>query len=125
MWTLHNLLPHDLEQIQLHRFCQRFLAKRCAWIRVFAKETAPKASELLQVPISKFKIVPEGAYTATYPNTVTRKEARDYLGLPEDKKIFLYLGLIRPYKGIRNCFMPFIVLIRRINYSSLQERLRI
>ncbi len=100
VWTLHNVLPHDATHLGIHRFCQRFLARRCAWIRVFAQSTIPKAADELRVSESKFRVVPEGDYTSTYPDEVSRKEAREKLQLPSSAKVFLYCGLIKPYKGV-------------------------
>lgn len=36
-----------------------------------------------------------------YPNTISKKEARKKLGIPENKKIILILGDIKEYKGIK------------------------
>ena len=98
-WTLHNLLPHDLGDPEIHRFCQRFLARRCEWVRVFSVHTVARAARELDVPEGRFRVVPEGDYTSVYPNAVSRAEARNYLGLPQNAKVFLNIGLIKPYKG--------------------------
>lgn len=100
VWTLHNLLPHDTTDVKVHRFCQRFLARRCAWIRVFAQSTVPRAAAELGVSENKFHVVPEGDYTEVYPDVVGRAEARERFQLPASAKVFLYVGLIKPYKGV-------------------------
>ncbi len=100
VWTLHNILPHDDPNLKIHRFCQRFLARRCQWIRVFSPCSVGRAATELGIPDSKFKIIPEGDYTQVYANHVSRVEARQKLGLAIGAKVFLYVGLIKPYKGI-------------------------
>ena len=100
VWTLHNILPHDLPMLPIHRFCQRFLARRCEWVRVFAHNTVPRAANELRVMASKFRVVPEGDYTSTYPDEVSQSRAREKLQLPSSARIFLYCGLIKPYKGV-------------------------
>ncbi len=100
VWTLHNILPHDATYLGVHRFCQRFLARRCDWVRVFAQSTILKASVELRTPESKFRVVPEGDYKSTYPDEVSRAAARERLQFSSSAKIFLYFGLIKPYKGI-------------------------
>ncbi|TDB63473.1 glycosyltransferase [Arundinibacter roseus] len=101
VWTLHNIVPHDMtHQLAVHRFCQRFLARRCEWIRVFATSTIAEAAEELRISDTRFRVVPEGDYTAVYPDTITQEQARTYLNLPAQARIMLYLGLIKPYKGV-------------------------
>ncbi|GHB83315.1 glycosyltransferase family 4 protein [Persicitalea jodogahamensis] len=100
VWTLHNVLPHDATYLGIHRFCQRFLARRCVWVRVFAQSTVSRAAAELHVSESKFRVVPEGDYTSSYPGTVSREEARERMQLPSSARIFLYCGLIKPYKGV-------------------------
>ncbi len=100
VWTLHNIVPHDASQLAMHRFCRRFLARRCDWIRVFAQDTVSRAAAELRVPSTKFEVVPEGDYTLVYPNQLSRDKARQQLNLPATARILLSLGLIKPYKGI-------------------------
>ncbi len=100
VWTLHNLLPHDASQAGVHRFCQRFLARRCDWVRVFAPNSVERAATELRIPTGKFRVVPEGDYTGIYPNLISQVSAREQLCLPPSARVFLYLGLIKPYKGV-------------------------
>jgi beta-1,4-mannosyltransferase len=123
VWTLHNLLPHDQSQLALHRFCQRFLARRCAWIRVFGESTVQKAAAELRVSEAKFRVVPEGDYTKVYPNRVTPQAARAQLGLPEDSRVLLYLGLIKPYKGVLELVRMFNELREPGTYLYLAGRI--
>lgn len=110
VWSLHNLLPHDLSHIFIHRFCQRFMAKRCLWIRVFSQDTISKASKELRLPTSKFHVLPEGNYTSVYPNESSFEIARRKLNLPIYAQLLLFLGSIRPYKGLGDLLqiMPLI-----------------
>lgn len=107
VWTLHNILPHDTTMLPVHRFCQRFLARRCEWVRVFAHSSVAKAAEELKIPEEKFCVVPEGSYTEVYPNVISREEARQRLKIPSQTRVFLYIGLIKPYKGILELIRAF------------------
>jgi beta-1,4-mannosyltransferase len=100
VWTLHNILPHDSDQVALHRLCQRFMARHCVWIRVFSVDSVVRAALELGVPENKLRVVPEGDYCEYYPNTVDRTQSRKHLKLSSSSRVFLYLGLIKPYKGI-------------------------
>ncbi|MDM9631142.1 glycosyltransferase [Robiginitalea aurantiaca] len=100
VWTLHNIFPHESPIHGPYKWARRYFAANCQWIRVFDNSTIPRASRALNVPKDKFRVVPEGSYVDYYPNNVTQDEARHQLNLPLDKRIFLYLGLIKPYKGV-------------------------
>ncbi len=119
VWTLHNILPHDAAESGVHRFCQRFLARRCAWIRVFSETTVAAAAEELRVSAKIFRVVPEGDYTTCYPNTVTPEAARAHLDIPPDARVLLYLGLVKPYKGI----LELIKLFKEISNSDNHQLL--
>ena len=114
VWTLHNLQPHDQHGLTIHRYCQRFLARRCEWIRVFSPDTVARAAAELGVSESKFRIVPEGDYVKVYANHVSREEARRRLGLPGSAKGFLNIGLIKPYKGVLGLVQAF----RKVHAAS-------
>ena len=51
VWTLHNILPHDLPHKKLHNLCQIFLAKHSKFIRVFYDGTVEKAKKFLKLDI--------------------------------------------------------------------------
>lgn len=116
VWTLHNIEPHDIRFPAIHRVVRRFFAKNCHWIRVFSNSTVERAAAYLKVSPRKFKIIPEGDYTTYYPNQVTKSEARAYFGLPLDSKVYLCLGLIKPYKGIKNLVNHFNLVKRPNEY---------
>ena len=108
VWTPHNIQPHDLPYQPLHRFIRRFFASRMHWIRLFSELSLPKAMEELQQKKEKFCIQPEGSYADYYPKTGSQRGTlRDQLGIPEGKKVLLYLGLIKPYKGILELIQAF------------------
>lgn len=100
VWTLHNIFPHDKPTHGPYKWARQYFASQCQWIRVFDEETISRAAEALKVTANKFRVVPEGSYVGYYPDEISPEEARDKLKLPGDKKIILYLGLIKPYKGV-------------------------
>jgi len=56
--------------------------------------------EKFRMAARKTKVIPHGNYIRSYPNTITKGEARSILGV--DDKAFMYLcfGTVKPYKGI-------------------------
>jgi glycosyltransferase involved in cell wall biosynthesis len=53
------------------------------------------------------KVIPHGNYIDYYPNEVIKSEARRGLGLPDHAFVYLFLGLLRPYKGLEDLFDAF------------------
>ena len=53
------------------------------------------------------KVIPHGNYIGYYKNTVTKSEARQLLGVTDENFVYLFLGLIRPYKGIEELVKSF------------------
>ena len=100
VWTLHNIYPHDKPQHGPYKWARKWFAYHCDWIRVFHPSTIQRASKVLGVDENKFKVVPEGAYVGYYQDKLTKKEAREQLEIGQNERILLYLGLIKPYKGI-------------------------
>lgn len=102
VWTLHNITPHDQAYFGPYKWARTFFAKHCTWIRVFSEDTKIKASKELNIAIDRFKVVPEGSYVGYYPNTISPKDARSYLNVEKNKRVFLFFGSMRPYKGIED-----------------------
>lgn len=100
VWTLHNISPHDLHEKRIHIFCQRFLAENCSWIRVFSTQSIKEASSTLKRSVDNFKIVAEGSYTEYYPHETDAATAREKLNIDSNKRVLLFLGYVRPYKGV-------------------------
>jgi len=57
--------------------------------------------------LQRIAVVPHGHYIGSYPNTVSRAEARARLGIPDGAFVFLMLGLLRPYKGLEELLPAF------------------
>jgi beta-1,4-mannosyltransferase len=100
VWTMHNIMPHNSNDYIFNKYLRSWFAKKCLWIRVFSEATINKASGLFKIDKNIFKIVPEGDYTSVYPDTISRNDARKHLNLDKDERVFLYIGFIRPYKGL-------------------------
>ena len=100
VWTPHNITPHDSKHKWIHKFCRRFFARQMDWIRLFSEESIGRGVKEFKIPSNKFVVVPEGSYVGYYPNEVQQLDAKKKLGLPLNKRVLLFIGLIKPYKGI-------------------------
>ena len=107
IWTAHNLYPH--ERLKPHiigyfvHLAVALLSKAIIVHCVRAKE-AIKQEYLRRRNVI---VVPHPNYIDIYPNTMSREIVRDFLGLSSQDCVFLFLGAIREYKGIRRLISEF------------------
>ena len=52
-------------------------------------------------------VIPHGNYIGYYSNNINKKDAKQKLGLPDNTFVYLFLGLIRPYKGVEDLISAF------------------
>ncbi len=101
VYTVHNLLPHEVRWPWLDRLATLWLLRRADAIHVHDPETAREVGRLRWGGRRRgVWIIPHGHYIDAYPNVHTRAEARAYLDLPEEAFVYVFLGQIRPYKGL-------------------------
>lgn len=104
IWTLHNIFNHEKRYPALEKFfhhvCCRFLYDKIIVMSAFSVNAAFQSYQLPENLRNKFIIIPHGHYIHNYLNTISKVDARNKLGIAEDKFAFLYFGQIRSYKGI-------------------------
>jgi beta-1,4-mannosyltransferase len=101
VWTLHNIHSHDIPWPRLDTW---FRARLCrllhGWITM--SRTVQAAAEEAY-PVLKTKPafhIPHGHYRGSYPDEVTRAEARRKLEITPDARVVLFFGSVRPYKNV-------------------------
>jgi glycosyltransferase involved in cell wall biosynthesis len=109
VYTVHDLTPHHKESWPfaiLNRIAHQVVFSLAEQVHVHNRysrnivETAYKRKCDVQV-------IPIGNYVGCYPNGISRSAARQQLGLPEDTFVYLFLGMIRPNKGVDNLVTAF------------------
>ena len=116
VWTMHNMLPHDSKQIRINKLVQQKFIDQCKWIRVFSESTIKKLKNIYSIDnIKKIIAVPEGSYVNYYQNNISKKDAKKKLKI-KNEKIFLYIGTIKPYKGIIDLINTFF----KINHDNVK-----
>lgn len=100
VWTIHNRLPHEVahrdEEISLYRL----LAEKSDLVLVMAPSTPGVMSDIVDLEASKTAVLPHPSYEGIYETGVTRGAARASFDLAEDEHAVLFVGQIRPYKGV-------------------------
>lgn len=97
IFTLHDVLPFD-EDKKLIKLLKVFYSL-ADYFTVGNENEKGKLIKYFDIPDSKIVIIPHGIYNLFDANIYTQERARDYLGLPNDKKIILFFGFLREYKG--------------------------
>ena len=101
VWTAHNIKDHEDRHPVLDRLSTKFIT----YISDAIITHCEKAKELLIEKFyiknnAKIEVIPHGNFIDYYKNETVKKQARILLGIPESKTVFLFLGQIRPYKGV-------------------------
>lgn len=103
VWTVHNVFAHRKGDVPLERRFARALARLASGCIVHcsaAKEEVVTEWRLGQSAATKFTVIPHGHFIHSYPQGISREEAREHLGLGLDVTVFLQFGAVLPYKGL-------------------------
>lgn len=100
VWTAHQMEGHDAPFAETQRSIQRRFARLCEWVRVMGPSTVARAKEFLELSPDRIRVQPEGSFVDHYPNELTADECRRALDLAPSEFVFLFLGSIKPYKGV-------------------------
>lgn len=106
VWTVHNTLSHDSQAPRLEYVFRWLLGHLCSDIIVMSEYGKQEFTRLCGRK-NGVHVVPHGNYIGTYPNQVSREDARQQLGLAPHQKVLLHLGQIKPYKGIDQLLIAF------------------
>ena len=124
VYTVHNLGQHEGEGGAVEAAAAQRLLALADGVHVHAEYMAEEVRKLRggsvgdrpqQSPTDPgptVTVIPHGHYIDVYPNTATRADARHALDLPltvnrSPLTIFLFLGLLRPYKGLEELLPAF------------------
>ncbi|MCX7593404.1 MAG: glycosyltransferase family 4 protein [Fischerella sp.] len=101
IWTVHNLKNHANRFLKLEKFFTVLVAKIAH--AIIAHCEVAKQEIITNFHLSndnKIFVVPHGNYIDYYENILTQAKARENLNISSSDVVFLFLGLIRPYKGV-------------------------
>jgi glycosyltransferase involved in cell wall biosynthesis len=100
VWTVHNLISHDTTTPRLEIHLSRLMAQLADGLIVHSEGARETVAQQFRVPLEKISVIPHGSYAEAYGPPVPRLEARARLGLDPQRPVFLFFGMIRPYKGV-------------------------
>jgi glycosyltransferase involved in cell wall biosynthesis len=100
VWTVHELDEfYETRYAFLDRMMARFLIKICRQVFVHSNYSAEMIRRRYRFR-REIMLMRHPAYVGRYPNDITRESARARFGFGDDALVYLFLGHIKPYKGV-------------------------
>jgi glycosyltransferase involved in cell wall biosynthesis len=99
IYTAHDLLPHDRDTPETRRFFRSIYARADRLI-VHAESIRQDMIKMFDVDPNKVYVIPHGSNGLFFASSVSKQAARTHLDIPLNKKVILFFGLIKPYKGL-------------------------
>ena len=112
VWTIHNVFSHDFPFQRVERNLSKEIIKLADAIHIHSIQSLPEISSDFNIPDKKIFVHRHGSYVGTYPDFVNRGRARQEFGLSESDEVILFIGQIRPYKGIKDLITAFEILAK-------------
>ncbi len=106
VYTIHNLAPHSPRYPRLNLFAHWLVCNLANAVHVHDTRGREMISPFLSKR-TRLYVVPHGNYITAYPNNCTRNEAREKFGIAGDAFVYLFLGQLRPNKGIDHLIAAF------------------
>lgn len=100
IWTVHNTLSHDGPFVDLERSLSARIVALADVVHLHSAASLPEVRAEFEVPGQKVRIARHGHYLGVYGDQVSRETARRLLGLDPQEQVILFLGQVRPYKGV-------------------------
>jgi len=99
-YTVHNIEHHEGKHAALNRLTNGLVFRLADVVHVHDEHARRAVAEQLHRRRG-VATIPHGNYFS-YPNVCSREQARARLGLPAGAYTYLFLGQIRPYKGVED-----------------------
>ena len=118
VWTIHNVLPHNDKHREVEIELRQGLAALATLIHVHSTKAIEHISPHYDLPADKLIVIPHGNYVGAYYDRFDRTASREKLGY-KDEFVFLFLGQLRPYKGLDRLLLAFSQLYSELPSSRL------
>lgn len=106
VWTVHELEFYETRYPVLDRIMIRFLMVICRALIVHSRHSARCVRERYGFKRQVMTVL-HPSYVGCYPNTVSCADARAALGIDRGSTVYLFLGHIKPYKGVEHLIEVF------------------
>ncbi len=108
VWTAHNLVPHQSRCLAFDLLLTKQVVKAAEVVVCHSEAARLELKRYLgECVLHKSRVIPHGNFSDCYPNLVSRREAKAKFRVNEDNVVFLFIGQIRPYKGVFDLIAAF------------------
>ena len=108
VWTIHNIDSHDGWHPLLQRIMTKLLARRLDGYIAMSRTSQQMARERLPILAQRpGYVIPHGHYRGVYPDTMSRLEARESLGIGVSECVFAFVGSVGQYKNVQALIRAF------------------
>jgi D-inositol-3-phosphate glycosyltransferase len=113
--TIHNVnaRKRDSNDTALNRLTLRVQYRLADHIFVHTEQMKRELIEDFGAPSARISVIPFGINNAVPNTSLTEQEARQRLGIGDDKKTILFFGNITPYKGLEYLISAFQQVLAR------------
>jgi glycosyltransferase involved in cell wall biosynthesis len=91
---------HEKRYPRAHLFFNRILAALCNDLIVHSPAAKTAVAAGMHTAPCRISVVPHGNYINYYPNTIDRAAARKRLAIRNDRRVLLFFGAVKAYKGV-------------------------
>lgn len=106
IWTVHNLQNHENIQTSLEKLNQYICALLADRVIVHCKSARAQVSQKLNLSDPKIALIEHSSYLGYYKPLKPNK-LRTALNLEKTRRVYLFLGTLRPYKGLDTLISSF------------------
>ena len=107
MDQVHNVFEHDKNDQSQEKILREKLGALADIVHVHARSDIELISSHYYIPLEKYLVAPHGNYKGFYLNNSTYAQCRDALDITPADKVFLFFGMLRPYKGLEELIAAF------------------
>ncbi|HEX5400007.1 MAG TPA: glycosyltransferase family 4 protein [Verrucomicrobiae bacterium] len=107
VWTVHNLENHEKKRRLRQRLLSYLIGHVANKVIVHGQTARDAVKRHFRIPKRKIVVIPHGNFIGLYPDAIGRNPARRALNLPDSARVVLFLGNIRPYKGVNELIRVF------------------
>ncbi|WP_435318651.1 glycosyltransferase [Haloarchaeobius sp. TZWSO28] len=101
VWTIHNRCNHEQRYEDLDQWVSRRLLRIVDGVQVWDGRTREAFEAYLNVSLPEVHEIAHGNYRPLYEGrTHSRAEARAEIGVEDCERVYLFFGMIRPYKQV-------------------------
>lgn len=115
LFVCHNVFPH--ERFPLDRFLTKMTLKNGDCFVVQSRMDAEDLHTIIKNPVFKQTVHP--TYNAFKIEDIDKAEGRKRLGISESKKLLLFFGFIREYKGLKYLIQAMPDIVKQVDDVEL------